>query len=73
MNFDTTNFSITISNFGSLKKHKGYFESHEYGEDLGGELIFKDLDLIDYDGVYNLPTEIKILLNTVGYNLSQIR
>jgi hypothetical protein len=55
--YKTMNFEIRFRN-----KDRAYFEHKELGEDCGGGLWFKDKALVDYDGVYDLPTEVKVWL-----------
>ncbi len=37
---------------------RGYFEHLIYGEDAGGGLWFEGKELVDYDGVYELPADV---------------
>jgi len=46
----------------------GYFEHNELGDECGGGLWFDDeLKLTDYDGVFELPNEVKVTLYKFGY------
>jgi hypothetical protein len=67
-NFDKTlntkNFEIAIDTTSLY----GYFEHQTYGEELGGGLWFDASgELIDYDGVYELPKEVATALKENGY------
>ena len=46
----------------------GYFESVDHGE--GGGLWFEGSELIDYDGVYELPKSVVDMLVGAGYILA---
>jgi hypothetical protein len=72
----TENFDVQVD---TAAKH-GYFEHHELGDGCGGELWFADvtpdasdmkLDLIDYDGVYELPKEVAKALRDGGFIVSE--
>ena len=55
----TQNYTIDID----VKNKYGYFEHDTLGDQSGGGLWFdKDLKLIDYDGVFELPSEVKNIL-----------
>jgi hypothetical protein len=59
----TQNYDIGID----PKALYGYFEHNELGEDSGGGLWFdKHFNLIDYDGVFQLPSEVKNILIQFG-------
>ena len=65
-NLDTENFEIRIrEDLGT-----GYFEHNEYGENVGGSLTFHGRYLRDFDGVYDLPTEVRDQLNQNGFPVS---
>ena len=60
----TQNYTIKIS----TKTRYGYFEHNELGDESGGGMWFDgDFMLMDYDGVYELPTEIKSIMIQCGY------
>ena len=64
----TANFEIIIDR----DRTRGSFEHHIFGEDQGGELLFENnfggLDeLIDFDGMYDLPQEIIDALEVDGF------
>jgi hypothetical protein len=46
---------------------RGYFEHQDYGEDWGGGLWFEGKDLIDYDGVFELPRAVVRGIRELGY------
>ena len=48
----TTNFTVEIFDEKPLR---GYFEHNELFDLCAGELLFEGKDLIDYDGVFELP------------------
>ena len=69
---ETPNFSIEILEGGT----RGYFEHHTFGDECGGGLWFeRDEDghvhLIDYDGVFSLPSEVKQALINWGIHVSE--
>ena len=45
----------------------GYFEHEDYGDEWGGGLWFEGKNLIDYDGVYELPSEVIAGIRELGY------
>ena len=55
---ETKNFDVGIS----VEGDRGYFEHHEYGEEVGGGLWFEDGEIIDYDGTFELPMEVLLEL-----------
>lgn len=58
------NYEVKIS----PKTNYGYFEHLELGDESGGGLWFdRGMFLIDYDGVYELPSEVKDSLIKFGY------
>ena len=62
--FRTQNFDVQIS----TAELKGYFEHDRLGDECAGELWFEkqeggdSLVLTDYDGVFELPKEVKQVL-----------
>ena len=48
----------------------GYFENNNTG--TGGGLWFDGLRLSDYDGVFELPKQVYLILTNAGYNLEDI-
>jgi len=55
----TQNFTVSID----VENKYGYFEHDTLGDNCGGGLWFdSDLKLEDYDGVYDLPSEVKNIL-----------
>ena len=59
----TQNYDIRID----PKSLYGYFEHNELGDESGGGLWFdKEFQLIDYDGVFFLPSEVKNVLVKFG-------
>lgn len=59
----TQNYDIGVD----TKAKYGYFEHNELGEDSAGGLWFdNNLILVDYDGVYFLPSEVKNALIKFG-------
>ena len=51
------------------KEHRGYFEHDDYGE--GGGIWFTDWELVDYDGVYELPEEVEKAIKHLGFSLGE--
>jgi len=62
---ETKNFYI------ELKGQRGYFEHFRLGDMCGGGLWFKGKVLVDYDGVYSLPTEVANKLRELGYKVPE--
>jgi hypothetical protein len=59
----TQNYTIEID----PKSLYGYFEHDTLGDESGGGLWFdKNFQLIDYDGVFFLPSEVKNILIQFG-------
>jgi len=55
----TQNFTVAIDS----KEKYGWFEHESLGDNCGGGLWFdKNFKLEDYDGVYDLPSEVKNIL-----------
>lgn len=65
MNIQTKRFEIMFKN-----AEYAYFEHNKMGDDYAGGLWFNlKGELIDYDGVYELPNEIIEALQNKGYNM----
>lgn len=77
-NFDTKlntkNFTVEID----TQANYGYFEHNDLGDEWGGGLWFdplpmseagltKKLELVDYDGVFELPAEVREALRGAGF------
>ncbi len=66
-NFDikleTKNFEVSISTSDSY----GYFEHKTRGDDCAGGMRFDGKELVDYDGVFELPKEVVMAIKEVGY------
>ena len=59
----TQNYTIEID----PKSAYGFFEHNELGDESAGGLWFdNNLQLVDYDGVYFLPSEVKYVLIQFG-------
>jgi hypothetical protein len=69
LDLSTENFTILLD----TEKLYGFFEHTVYGDELGGGLWF-DLagELVDYDGVYELPKEVGKALLNAGYWGSEV-
>jgi hypothetical protein len=51
----------------------GYFEHEELGDEYGGGLWFDtDKELLDYDGVYDLPKSVKTAIANLGYSTADM-
>lgn len=68
----TMDFTVCVEN------GRGWYEV--YDEESGGEdfyaegcLIFNGKELIDYDGIFELPAEILDKLDEHGYNVDDMR
>ena len=64
MKITTDNFTVEIFDETPLR---GYFEHEEYGDEYGGGLWFKGKNLVDYDGVFELPKEVIQALRDLGF------
>ena len=64
MKVTTDNFTVEIFDETPLR---GYFEHEEYGDEYGGGLWFKGKNLVDYDGVFELPKEVIQALRDLGF------
>lgn len=64
MKITTDNFTVEIFDETQLR---GYFEHEEYGDEYGGGLWFKGKNLVDYDGVFELPKEVIQALRDLGF------
>ena len=53
----------------SCREHRGYFEHDDLGE--GGGLWFTDWELVDYDGVYELPEEVVKAIKILDFSLGE--
>jgi hypothetical protein len=62
---NTQNFQIEYN----LEKTAGYFEHHKVGDEHGGGLWFEKRELIDYDGVFEVPEEVIKALEKAGFNM----
>jgi hypothetical protein len=56
-------FEVVINHWENF----GYFEHEDYGDEWGGGLWFEGKNLIDYDGVYELPSEVIAGIRELGY------
>lgn len=65
MKISTANFMIDIDDEVGV----GFFEHNEVGDECGGGLWFDGRTLTDYDGVYDLPSEVQRALLDNGYQL----
>jgi hypothetical protein len=60
----TMNFEVKVDPV----EHYGYFEHNRLGDEIGGGLWFSpEKELVDYDGVYELPREVWVALQDAGY------
>ena len=66
MKFQTKNFWIEI-----LSPTKGYFEHEVEGDNCAGELIFDGYNLVDYDGVFELPKEVIQAIRDLGFYVGE--
>lgn len=64
MKVTTDNFTVEIFDETPLR---GYFEHEEYGDEYGGGLWFEGKNLVDYDGVFELPKEVIQALRDLGF------
>ena len=66
MKFQTKNFWIEI-----LSPTKGYFEHEVEGDNCAGELLFDGNELVDYDGVIELPKEVIQAIRDLGFYVGE--
>ena len=66
---NTGNYEVALATNGTY----GYFEHNELGEELGGGLWFKDGAIYDYDGVYELPSEVVVELENRGVDITYLK
>jgi len=70
-NFDkiqkTENFIVKINS----KACYGFFEHDKLGDECGGGLWFEGKNLMDYDGVPDLPKEVRQAIVTLGYRFDE--
>ena len=69
---DTPNFTVEVD----TQAMRGWFEHNKLGEDCAGGLWFELLAggivaLSDYDGVFELPAEVKQTLTDNGFFVSE--
>lgn len=68
MKFRTKNFYVEID----PEKHHGWFEHEEHGDEYGGGLWFdNDMNLTDYDGVFELPKEVIQAIRSLGFYVGE--
>ena len=63
---ETGSFTVGVS----PTTNYGYFEHHDLGDEYGGGLWFNGNELIDYDGVFELPLEVIEGLEEHGYDMN---
>lgn len=64
---ETAHFQVWVC----TEAKKGYFEHSTHGDDVAGGLWFDDQkNLIDYDGVYELPAEVCNFLKEKGFKVA---
>ena len=68
MKSSTTNFTVEIFDEKPLR---GYFEHNELGDNCAGELLFDGHDLVDYDGVFELPKEVIQMLRDMDFYVGE--
>ena len=66
---NTDHFEVALATDGEY----GYFEHNELGELNGGGMWFKDGAIYDYDGVYELPSEVIVELEIRGVDISYLK
>lgn len=68
MKIQTKNFYGEIF----LEESRGWFEHEEHGDEYGGGLWFdNDMNLIDYDGVFELPKEVLLAIREMGFHVGE--
>jgi hypothetical protein len=72
LKLDTKNFSVRVTE----STLHGWFEHNELGDNCGGELLFEVendvITLVDYDGVFELPSEVIRALHGHGINVEYV-
>ena len=67
MKIPTKNYTVEVD----TAAYYGWFEHNELGYESGGGLWFGDNKvLIDYDGVFELPTEVIMVLHANGFDIT---
>lgn len=69
MKFETDNFYGELWAVEDTNETRGYFEHKKWGDEYGGGLWFEDKQLVDYDGVADLPDEVWDKLEESGYEV----
>jgi len=69
-NFDASsaNYEIKID----TEQEYGYFEHNTHGDEIAGGLWFEGNELVDYDGVFELPIEVVEALKANDIDVSQV-
>ena len=60
-------FEVVINHWENF----GYFEHEDYGDEWGGGLWFEGKNLIDYDGVFELPPAVVTGIRELGYTVGK--
>ena len=68
MKVETDNFTVEIFDETPLR---GYFEHEVLGDNCAGELLFEGKNLIDYDGVFELPKEVIWAVRKLGFHVGE--
>lgn len=60
---------LNLPNFEVVIFHdsQGYFEHNTLGDGCGGGLWLEGMEVTDYDGVFELPKEVREALKAEGY------
>ena len=64
---ETKNFTVEISTTDQY----GYFEHNDYGDECGGGLWFEDNELVDFDGVFALPSQVADAIIEMGFRVDK--
>ena len=68
MKVETDNFTVEIFDD---RPERGYFEHNLLGDECGGGLWFEGKNLIDYDGVFELPKEVIWAVRKLGFHVGE--
>ena len=68
MKVETDNFTVEIFDD---RPERGYFEHNLLGDECCGGLWFEGKNLIDYDGVFELPKEVIQILRDMDFYVGE--
>jgi len=69
MKFDRSVNDGTFTVEVCTSEQRGYFEHNERGDEMGGELLFDEDVLVDYDGTTHLPNAVIAALQFLRFTV----